>query len=303
MRKIIVFLLCIACINGAFGLDYFVLEKEYRFKNEEVYAKDLFKETPKDFLLFRIPTSSNNYQVKSSQIIKTFENEGIVVGAEVPIITFKRAFGGEQQGIKNYILSELLKEYKKNNIQIQAIHLEQITPVDFKEDAIKSIDFPAKLLKRNTGSFDVIIGEQKGKQIRNRKVYFKYVIDAKLQAIQSSEPISGRNGVNYNNAHLVWIPFEKISSPLMEEGEMGRVAVRSYTPKDVIITRDRLISKRVVKKGDRILISVVENGVLLEFTLEAQKDAAVGDVIKARVINGKKTYEVEIIEEGKGKLL
>lgn len=280
-----------------------MLEKEYRFKNEEVYAKDLFKETPKDFLLFRIPTSSNNYQVKSSQIIKTFENEGIVVGAEVPIITFKRAFGGEQQGIKNYILSELLKEYKKNNIQIQAIHLEQITPVDFKEDAIKSIDFPAKLLKRNTGSFDVIIGEQKGKQIRNRKVYFKYVIDAKLQAIQSSEPISGRNGVNYNNAHLVWISFEKISSPLMEEGEMGRVAVRSYTPKDVIITRDRLISKRVVKKGDRILISVVENGVLLEFTLEAQKDAAVGDVIKARVINGKKTYEVEIIEEGKGKLL
>lgn len=254
-------------------------------------------------MLFRIPTSSNNYQVKSSQIIKTFEDEGIVVGAEVPIITFKRAFGGEQQGIKNYILSELLKEYKKNNIQIQAIHLEQITPVDFKEDAIKSIDFPAKLLKRNTGSFDVIIGEQKGKQIRNRKVYFKYVIDAKLQAIQSSEPISGRNGVNYNNAHLVWIPFEKISSPLMEEGEMGRVAVRSYTPKDVIITRDRLISKRVVKKGDRILISVVENGVLLEFTLEAQKDAAVGDVIKARVINGKKTYEVEIIEEGKGKLL
>ncbi|WP_299545979.1 flagella basal body P-ring formation protein FlgA [uncultured Helicobacter sp.] len=303
MRKIIFFLTFIVCVNSVFGLDYFILQKEYRFSNEEVYAKDLFEEISKDFLLFKIPTSSNNYQVKSSQIIKAFENEGIAVGAEVPIVTFKRAFGGDQQGIKNHILAEFLKEYKKNNIQIEAIHLEQITPVNFKEEDIKSIDFPAKLLKRNAGSFDITIGEQRNKQIRNRKVYFKYVIDAKLQAIESSEPISGRKGVNYNNAHLVWIPFERISSPLMEENEMGKVAVRSYTPKSVVITRDRLIPKRVVKKGDRILISVVENGVLLEFVLEAQKDAAIGDVIKARVINGKKTYEVEIIEEGKGRLL
>ncbi|MBX7490537.1 flagella basal body P-ring formation protein FlgA [Helicobacter turcicus] len=303
MRKIILFLLSVMYTNIVFGLDYFVLQKEYRFKNEEVYAKDLFPELPKNFFLFRIPNSSNNYQVKSSQIIRYFESEGIPVGAEVPIITFKRAFNGEQNGIKNHILSEFLREYKKNNIQIDAIHLEQITSVNFKEDAIKSIDFHSKLLKRNTGSFDVVVGEQKGKQIRNRKVYFKYVIDAKLQAIQSSEPISGRVGVSYKNARVVWIPFEHVSSPLMQEQEMGKVAVRSYTPKDVIITRDRLIPKRAVKKGDRILVSVVENGVLLEFVLEAQKDAAVGDVIKARVIDGKKTYKVEIIEEGKGKLL
>lgn len=303
MWKIIFFLLPVICVNSAFSLDYFVLKKEYQFKGEEIYAKDLFSDAPKNFLLFKIPSSVNNYQVKSSQIIGYFENEGIVVGAEVPIITFKRAFSGDQKGIKSYILAEFLKEYKKNNIQIEAIHLEQITPVNFKEDAIKSIDFPAKLLKRNAGSFDVVIGEQKGQQIRNRKVFFKYVIDAKLQAIQSKEPISGREGVNYSNAHLVWIPFERISSSLMEEGEMGKVAVRSYTPKDVIITRDRLIPKRVVKKGDRILISVLEDGVSLEFVLEAQKDAAVGDIIKARVINGKKTYEVEIIEEGRGKLL
>ena len=94
----------------------------------------------------------------------------------------------------------------------------------------------------------------------------------------------------------------------MQENEMGKVAVRSYTPKDVIITKERLIAKRVVKRGDKMIVSVIENGVLLEFTLEAQKDGAVGDIIKARAINtekirNKKVYDVEVLEEGRGRLL
>ena len=89
---------------------------------------------------------------------------------------------------------------------------------------------------------------------------------------------------------------------------MGKVAVRSYTPKDVIITKERLIAKRVVKRGDKMIVSVIENGVLLEFTLEAQKDGAVGDIIKARAMNtekisNKKVYDVEVLEEGRGRLL
>lgn len=286
-----------------FGLSDSILAEEYKFKGQEIYAKDLLPQLENNFLLLRIPSSVNRYQVKSSQILAQFQKEGIEVGVKSPIITFKREFKGEQKGIKNYILGAFLKEYQNNKIQIQAIHLEQITPVNFEEEAIKSIDFHSKLLKRNTGSFDVVVEEKVGKQMRNRKVYFKYHLDAKLQAIQTSEPINGKQGVNYSNAHLVWIPFERIGSPLMQEGDMGKVAVRSYIPKGTIITRDRLIAKVVVKKGEKILVSVVENGVVLEFTLEAQKDAAVGDKIKARIIDGKQTYEVEILQEGRARLL
>ena len=306
MLKILALFWILNCC--AFGIDYFVLKKEYNFSTQNVYAKDLFKEIPNNFLVLTIPNSSNTYQAKSSQIIEIFEKEGISVGAESPIITFKREFSGEQTGIKNYILAEFLREYRKNNIQVEAIHLEQVTPLYFKEDAIKSIDFHPKLLKRNEGSFDVIVQEQTGAQMRNRKVYFRYKIDAKLQVIQTTSPINGRQSVDFNNAQVAWIPFVRISSPLMQENEMGKVAVRSYTPKDVVVTRERLIAKRVVKRGDKIIVSVVENGVLLEFALEAQKDGAVGDVIKARAIStekirNKKVYDVEVLEEGKGRLL
>ena len=306
MLKILALFWILNCCT--FGMDYFVLKKEYNFSTQNVYAKDLFKEIPNNFLVLTIPNSSNTYQAKSSQIIEIFEKEGISVGAESPIITLKREFSGEQTGIKNYILAEFLREYRKNNIQVEAIHLEQVTPLYFKEDAIKSIDFHPKLLKRNEGSFDVIVQEQTGAQMRNRKVYFRYKIDAKLQVIQTTSPINGRQSVDFNNAQVAWIPFVRISSPLMQENEMGKVAVRSYTPKDVVVTRERLIAKRVVKRGDKIIVSVVENGVLLEFALEAQKDGAVGDVIKARAIStekirNKKVYDVEVLEEGKGRLL
>ncbi len=41
----------------------------------------------------------------------------------------------------------------------------------------------------------------------------------------------------------------------------------------------------------------------LVIILEAQKHGAIGDVTKAGALQGKKTYEVEIIEAGKGRLL
>lgn len=280
-----------------------MLEEEYRFKNQMIYAKDLLPNLENDFVLFEIPKSANSYQVKSSQIVDKFANEGISVGAKSPIITFKRAVGGEIEGIRKYILAEFLREYQPNRIQINAVHLEQITPIDFKEEAIVSIDFHSKLLKRREGSFDIIVQEKNNEKVRNRKVYFKYAVDATLQAIQTNEAISGRQSVSYQNARIVRIPFERISSPLMQESEMGQVAVRSYTPKDTVVTKERLILKRVVKKGDKISVKVKEEGVLLEFVLEAQKDGAVGDIIKARALEGKKTYEVEIIEAGRGRLL
>lgn len=302
MRAVIFVFLTFLCACKVSGVDY-VLEGEYSFKEEEVYARDLFPEFQEDFLLFRIPRGSQSYQVKSSQIIRDFENKGFLVLAESPIITFRRTFGGEHNGIKGYIVAEFLREYARNKIQIQAIHLEQITPVSFKENAIRSINFPVKLLKRNTGSFDVVIIEQVGKQIRNRKVYFKYILDAKLQAIESNQSISGGVSVGYDNARVVWIPLEQMRAGLMTQDDMGEVAVRSYVPKGVILTKDRLVPKRVVKKGDRILVSVLENGVLLEFILEAQKDAAIGDVITGRALEGKKTYAIEITQDGRGKLL
>lgn len=289
--------------NVSYALSYLVLEEEYQFKENSIYAKDLFPDLQSNFLLFSIPKNSNSYQIKSSQITEKFANEGISVGAKSPIITFKRAIRGEIEGIRKYILAEFLREYQSYKIQVNAVHLEQITPVDFKEDAILSIDFHSKLLKKREGSFDVVVQEKNGEQLRNRKVYFKYSIDATLQVVQTSETISGRQSIGYNNARLIRIPFERVSSRLMQENEMGKVAVRSYTPKDVIVTQDRLILKRVVKKGDKIAVSVSEEGVLLEFVLEAQKDGAVGDTIKARALQGKKTYEVEILEAGKGRLL
>ncbi|MDY3114176.1 MAG: flagellar basal body P-ring formation chaperone FlgA [Helicobacter sp.] len=306
MLSRILFLFIFVC-QVAFGLEYLVLDKEYFYKNNAVYAKDLFKGLKSDFFLFEIPASANSYQIKASRIIKIFENEGYSIGAQEPIMTFKKSFSGDNESIKKHILGEFLRVYKQNKIQISGIYLEQITPINFTQEQIREINFYEKLLKRDEGSFYITISEnhneKEAQKIRERKIYFKYKIDAKIQAIITTESISGRKSVDFSNARAIMIPFSKVSSPLMLESELGAVAVRSYTPKDVIITHDRLILKRVVKKGDRILVLLKESGVSLEFVLIAQKDAAVGDVIEAKELNSKKIHKVEILSEGRGKLL
>ncbi len=280
------------------GLEYFVLKEEYDFSENKIYAKMLFPQLERDFLLFEIPKNSSSFQIKSSQLITLFEKEGMQVGAKSSVVTFKKGIKGDMEGIKNYIAGLFLQEYKKNNIKIEKIELEQITPVSFDSNAIKEIDFHAKLLKRKEGTFDVVV-EDKG---RNKKVFFKYRLEATLEGIITIVEINGGQTIGYQNARVVEIPFDKIGSELMQSEELGKVAVRSYTPKNVLVTHDRLVAKRVVKRGDRIVVSVQEKGVVLEFVLEALKNGAIGDVIKAKALEGKKTYEVKIVDEGRGVL-
>ncbi len=79
--------------------------------------------------------------------------------------------------------------------------------------------------------------------------------------------------------------------------------LRCVLTKDILITEDRLVKPRVVKKGDKILVDIKEGGVVLEFFLEAQKDGGIGDVIKAKDLGNKKAYEVKIQSKGRGELL
>ncbi|EES89891.1 flagellar basal body P-ring formation chaperone FlgA [Helicobacter canadensis] len=279
-----------------YGLEYFVLEEEYSFSENKIYAKTLFPQLDHNFLLLEIPTNSSNFQIKSSQLIALFEKEGIQMGAKSSVVTFKKGIKGDIEGIKNYIAGLFLQEYKKNNIKIRSIELEQITPTDFNSNAIREIDFHSKLLKRKEGTFDVVI-EENG---RNKKVFFKYNLDATLEGMVTIDEISGGQTITYQNIRVVEIPFDKIGSELMRSDEIGKVAVRSYTPKEVLVTHDRLVAKRVVKKGDKIVVSVQEEGVVLEFVLEALKNGAIGDVIRAKALEGKKTYQVKVIDEGRG---
>lgn len=295
-KKILGFLLIFVVFLN--GLEYFILEEEYHFKENKIYAKEIFPQITNDFLVLEIPKNSSNYQIKSSQLITLFEKEGVQVGAKSAVVTFKRGIKGDVEGIKKYIAGLFIQEYKKNNIKIRKIDLEQITPIDFNAQSVREIDFHPKLLKRKEGTFEIVVEDK----WRNRKVFFKYNVDATLEGIITASEISGGQTITYQNARIVEIPFDKVGSDLMQQGELGKVAVRSYTPENVLVTKDRLIAKRVVKKGDKIIVSVQEEGVILEFILEALKNAAIGDVIKAKALEGKKTYEVKIIDEGRGEL-
>lgn len=293
-----IFVFFVILFKFAYGLDYVILEEEYGFRDNKVYSSHLFKDIEKDFMLFEIPKNSHTFRIKSSQLISKFEEEGIQVGAKGPIVVFKKESSGDIDGIKRYVASLFLQEYRKNNIQIKEIILEQMTPFDFERDWIKEIDFNKRLLKRNEGTFDVLM--QEGDE-RRKKIFFKYYVDATLDVVQTISPISGGETISYNNAKVVTIPFDKVSSSLMEASQLGNIAARSYTPSDVIVTEDRLVPKIVVRKGDKVIVAIKENGVLLEFLLEAQKNAAIGDVIKAKV--DKKTYQIRIISEGRGELI
>ena len=214
-KKILGFLLIFAvCLNG---LEYFILEEEYHFKENKIYAKEIFPQITNDFLVLEIPKNSSNYQIKSSQLITLFEKEGVQVGAKSAVVTFKRGIKGDVEGIKKYIAGLFIQEYKKNNIKIKKIDLEQITPIDFNAQSVREIDFHPKLLKRKEGTFEIVV-EDKG---RNRKVFFKYNVDATLEGIITASEISGGQPHNYLNEAKREIAFYTKGGGFLNKGEVG----------------------------------------------------------------------------------
>ena len=297
MQKILFFFL--VAISSLFAQDYPLLEEEYGFKNNEVYAKDLFGDIENDFLLFKIPDGSNSYLVKASALIKKFEGNGILLGAKSPIVKFKRVVNTNTSGIQQHIASLFLQQYANYNFQIENLDLEQITAYDFTNKKIVKIDFTPKLLERSSGSFDIVVFDGE----RNRKVFFKYDIKATLDGVFTREKLSAGTSLTIANTFVKKIPFERITSPLMHKSKIGLAAVKSYAPKDTLLYENKLITNRLVDKGDKILIRVNEGGVILEFSLIALNQGGIGEIIKAKELNGKKIHQVEIIGRGLGRLL
>lgn len=293
--KISLFFLLLISFYNALKAE-FILENYYEFGSNEITAKTLFSNFKgEDFIVLNIPKNSSSYSIKASQIARIFREKGYEVEGE-GIISFKKAIKSDLTAVKNFIKTAFLKEYREYNFQILDLSFEQITPNDFNEKDIKSIDFDEKNLRRKNGSFNILVKQKD----RDQKIFFKYELSATLDGIFSNKKLSSLSTLTAENTEIRRIPFDKITSLPMKKDELGKVAVKSYTSPNHLITKERLTHARAVQKGDIVIVSFRENGVLAEFSLIAQKSGAIGDIIPASSPSSKKPYRVQITGNNKG---
>lgn len=272
--------------------DSLKLESRYSFKQSTLYSHDFFPGVP-TFPVLEISRDLNLYKVRSSEIVKEFEKHGIRVEAKTPIIEFVKSSSGNFSELEERVGELFVKEHSKNQILVRGVQVSPTTSVELEGWRLLEIDFDSKLLKRSTGTFSAYFSDVVGNK---RKSFFRYEIDATLEAIFTKETLKGGDVLDSGSVEIRRIPFERITSEWMRKDQVGKVSVKSYTSPETLLTQDRIIPKIVVRRGDVVRVRIQEGAVSLEFSATAQQEGAVGSKIRVRNEKNKKSYDVKIID-------
>lgn len=269
------------------------LESRYFYKESPLTSRHFFPDLP-EFVVLEIPVGHALHKSRSSDIIRAFAAQGISVKAKTSIIEFIRDSATEFRELEERVGALFVQEYAKNQILVQRVRIEPTVATNLQGWKLLEISFDPKLLRRRHGTFSAHYVNEAGEM---RRFFFRYEVEASLEAIFTKETLKGGDVLDLGSVEVRRIPLERVSSELMRRTEVGRVSIKAYTKAGTLLTQERLIPKVIVRRGDRIRVSVKESGVRVEFSAMAQQEGALGDKIRAQSEGSKKMLEVRIVGE------
>lgn len=270
-----------------------VLKQKYYFRDSALYSTDFFDGIERFFVL-EISRDLQLYKVKSSEIVRIFRDHGIAIEAKNSVVEFEKALeSGELDELAQAVGEKFIKKHAGYQILIKDVKISPITSSVLSGLKLIDIDFDEKLLKRYHGTFNATFEDAKGEK---RKLFFRYEVDATIEAIFTKSVLKSGDLLSYGEVEVRRIPFERVSSELMRKNQVGEVSVKSYTSANAILTQDKIIPKKVIRRGDVVRVIINEGGVNLEFSALAQQDGAVGEKIRVRNERNKKSYDVRVVD-------
>lgn len=270
-----------------------VLKPKYHFSAREIYSSELIDSPIPRFVVLEIAKDTHTYKIKSSELIKRFADQGIAIESESQIIEFVRLVRGDFHELSEHVGARFVQHYAPNHILVKNVEITPMNSGDRSDFKLKKIDFDDRLLRRSSGSFSAHFENSAGVR---KKLFFRFEIDASLEAIFTKETLKGGDVINHGNVEIRRIPFPRLSAPLMERAQVGEVSVKSYVSQNTVLTKDKLIPKIVIKRGDKVHVRLIEGGVSLEFSALAQQDGALGSKIRVKNERNKKSYDARVVD-------
>ncbi len=255
------------------------LKQQYYFHTTPIYSTTLFPKMQKKFILFNMNTARTHYRIKSTQLIKRFNEHNLSLdAASVRYVNFIK-----KSPISTTRLEQQLKtRYQNafNNLHVKTI---DVTPRSYLAVLPKKYQllFSKNNLYKSTGIFSIKTPDKK-------RIFFNYRIDATIEVYMPRHPLKRGDALTPMNTHRQSILFERLRGAPLEQIHTREYRIkRSMKPGHIITHRD-IEFYPIVKRGSSVVVEFKSGSVLLQFSAIASQDGVKNDIITVQKKDGRR---------------
>ena len=178
-----------------------------------------------------------------------------------------------EKKLKYYLEKKFTSYYSSMTIKKINISPNQKIPEDCE---IVRVYLPNNSIKRESGSFSAIIKTTK----RQRRIYFKYNIDAKVSVLKATTDIKRHSPLSSALFEQVTIKFSNFyDKPILK---LFGLEAKNHIPQGKILIKRLIRGIPLIHKKDKMTAIINSGGIELNFPVTALEDGSIGEHIRVR---------------------
>jgi len=289
-KKITLFILLTSSIFAS-AFAHIRLQSTYYIDSDDIYISHIIKDPPRNKKIYKITEGKYTKRVKSQELLKILKENGYRdIVAETSYVKFIKASPINTSKIVNHLKLYYQRHYK--NIEIKGI---KIQSRGFLESLPKDY-----IVEIRDNSFLSKNGILSIKTPKNKKIYFNFMVDAKVFVYTTRETLARATPLSALNTIKKSIILDRFMAKPIEELEAKPLESRHHLPKDSIITTRDIEILSMIKRNQSVNVSMDSKNMSITFSARALKDAKMGDTIMVEKANGTR---LKVVVVGKNRAI
>lgn len=255
------------------------LQSEYFVEGDTITLKTIIPSTKEETTLYNFANSKNIKRVKSSLLIKKLKKLGYTdFEAKHAYVQFSKKSPVDTSFIKN-----ALRNYYKKNYSSITIDSIEVNPRTYMEQLPKEYSFGIQKdsFLQNSGYCYIVTPEKK-------KIFFRYLVSAHILAYHARQTLIRGEALGKINLVKKSIMLSKFRAKPLEELPKDGLEAKHRVKKGTLITLRDTATLILVKRGERVHVTLRNSGIAISFEAEAITDGRLGESVTIQKSDNKR---------------
>ena len=274
MPRTIIFFLLITL-----NLFSITLNETYYVNSNNIKLLDVAPNAKYDVTLYKIDANRYTKKIKSEKLINILNKHGIKdIESSSRYIKFVKKSPIDTSKIESYIINTYQDKYL--DIDISSL---TVIPRGYIKTLPKKyeIAISKKAYLSKSGTLSI-------KTLDRKKIFFDYLIDAKVNIYLSKKDMKKGDKISLLNTTKQKIQFDKFRALPITLKELNKTQIKYNTKPNKIITFRDIQLLNIIKKGSFVTAYIKDNTINISFSAKALQNGKLNDIITVQKMSGQK---------------
>jgi len=255
------------------------LKSNYFINSKDIFLSNIISQPKNDIKLFSIESNKHTKRIRTKKLLELLNDFGYSnLTSKHNYTQFTQRSPINTAKIRKAIQERYFEKYKK--IDIQEIIL---SPRTYMTQMPKEYEIVLNKRAHLSNHSTLYI-----KTSTHKKIFFNYTIKAKVAVMRARKEIKKGEEISRLNSKNDTIILEKFRAMPLNEIKKSSLEAKHKIKVDSILTQRDVVGLFLVKRGERVNISVIDANIAVSFSAKANKNGRYGDTISFTNNYGKK---------------